>query len=207
VRIAVIGAGSVGSTLAGAWVGRGHTVVLGSRRPDDSEVTEQATSIGATTATLGDAVSGADVVVCTIPGGAMEDFIDDHAGALAGRILIDATNNLANGPAGPGLSGLDHLASAVPSAEGYRAFNSVGWENMADPRFGSETADLCFAGPDGAGRATVEQLITDVGFRPVYVGAGADAHHAVDALATLWFALAFGQQKGRRVALRVLGIS
>jgi predicted dinucleotide-binding enzyme len=206
MRVAVIGGGSVGSTLAGAWAAAGHSVVLGSRRPDDAEVRRQAESIGAVTAPVGDAVTGADVVVCTIPGAAMASFVDDNAAALAHKVVIDATNNLANGPAGPGLSGLAHLGEAVASAEGYRAFNSVGWENMAEPHIGTETADMCFAGPDTGSRPTVEQLIADVGFRPVYVGPGADAHHAVDALATLWFALAFGRQQGRRVALWVLGL-
>jgi 8-hydroxy-5-deazaflavin:NADPH oxidoreductase len=65
----------------------------------------------------------------------------------------------------------------VPSAQGYRAFNSVGWDNMADPRLGDTTTDLFYAGP-------VDQ-------------------RAADALATLWFALAFGQQRGRRLAFRL----
>jgi predicted dinucleotide-binding enzyme len=77
---------------------------------------------------------------------------------------------------------------------------------MAEPQFGNERADMCFAGPDSGSRAAVEQLIGDVGFRPIYVGPGADAHAAVDALATLWFALAFGRQHGRRVAVRLLGL-
>ena len=52
----------------------------------------------------------------------------------------------------------------------------------------------------GAGEA----LIADVGFRPQCVGEGPDAHWAVDSLATLWFALAFGQHRGRRLAFRLL---
>ena len=56
-------------------------------------------------------------------------------------------------------------------------------------------ADLFYAGPATDDRTVVESLITDVGFRPQYVGAGPDAHQAVDSLATLWFALAFGQHR------------
>ena len=77
---------------------------------------------------------------------------------------------------------------------------------MADPVFGGVVADMCFAGPV-AERAPVESVIADVGFRPQYVGAGPDALRAVDALATLWFALAFVQQRGRRLAFRLLSDS
>ena len=56
----------------------------------------------------------------------------------------------------------------------------------------------------GDERAAVEALIADAGFRPQYMGEGPDAHWAVDSLATLWFALAFGQHRGRRLAFRLL---
>jgi predicted dinucleotide-binding enzyme len=193
-HIAVIGAGKVGDTLATAWERAGRTVAVGVRHPADA-------SRPATTVT--EALDGADVVVLAVPGAATRSTIDINAPALAGKVVVDTTNDLSHGPTSV-LSALAHLGAVVPDALGYRAFNSIGWENMANPRFGDETADLCFAGPDGAGRTTVESLITDVGFRPVYVGAGDDAHHAVDALATLWFALAFGQDRGRRLAFRVL---
>src|SRR5207237_8357116 len=149
VEVAVIGAGSVGSTLVRGWRQAGHTVVIGARRPDDAGAASLAQDAGATVDTPAGAIDAADVVVCTIPGSAMRTFIDEHAAALAGKIVVDATNDLAGGPASAELSSLGYLVATVPTANGFRAFNSVGWETMADPRFGAETADLRFAGPDG----------------------------------------------------------
>jgi 8-hydroxy-5-deazaflavin:NADPH oxidoreductase len=130
----------------------------------------------------------------------MPDVLAAHAGALAGRIVIDATNNMSPGNAGQ-LSALGHLPA---SATGFRAFNSVGVENMANPVIGGVAADMFYAGPDGAERETVGALIADVGFRPVYAGAGPAALAAVDSVAGLWFALALGRGYGRRLAFRVL---
>jgi 8-hydroxy-5-deazaflavin:NADPH oxidoreductase len=48
-----------------------------------------------------------------------------------------------------------------------------------------------------------EQMITDIGLRPIYVG-GVEQAGLVDAVAGLWFALAFGQGKGRNLAFKVL---
>ncbi len=49
----------------------------------------------------------------------------------------------------------------------------------------------------------MEGLISGVGLRPVRVG-GLDQLGLVDMLAGLWFALAFGQGHGRRLAFKVL---
>jgi 8-hydroxy-5-deazaflavin:NADPH oxidoreductase len=193
--IAVIGAGNVGRTLATAWAAAGHRVLVGSRTPEKEEA-PAGTSVTDPEA----AIEGSRVVVYTIPGAAMPDVLAAHAPALDGRIVIDATNNMASGQAGE-LSALGHLPAG---ALGFRAFNSVGWENMANPVVGGVTADMIFAGPDGAERETVGALIADVGFRPVYAGADPAAFAAVDSLAGLWFALAFGRGYGRRLAFRVL---
>jgi 8-hydroxy-5-deazaflavin:NADPH oxidoreductase len=194
--IAVIGAGPVGQTLAAAWVRAGHQVAVGSRNP-----AEAPSPAGAAVTGPHAAIEAAHVVVYTIPGAAMPDVLTEHAGWLAGRVVIDATNNMSPDRGGPELNALRHLPG---DAIGFRAFNSVGWENMADPVVGGEVADMFFAGPDSAEREIVSGLIGDVGFRPVYVGAGPAALAAVDSLAALWFALVFGRGHGRRLAFRVL---
>jgi predicted dinucleotide-binding enzyme len=61
-----------------------------------------------------------------------------------------------------------------------------------------------FAGPDTPARAVVEQLIADLGFRPVWLGDGPEALASTDALARLWFQLAFSRGWGRRLGLRLL---
>ncbi len=195
-NIAVIGAGPVGRALAAAWVKAGHQVAIGSRNPETATA-----AVGAAVTEPLAALEEAQVVVYAIPGGAMADTLAAHTVALEGRIVIDATNNMAPDRGTPELSGLRYLPDG---AIGFRAFNSVGWENMADPQFGGEVADMFFAGPDGAERAVVGGLIRDVGFRPVYTGDSPAAFAAVDSVGGLWFALAFGRGLGRRLAFRVL---
>jgi predicted dinucleotide-binding enzyme len=200
--IAVVGAGNVGRALAGAWRQAGHRVTLGLRSPGGEAAARAAADTGATTSDALDAVAGAAVAVYAVPGAVLPDLLAEQATALDDTVVIDATNHLS----GPGVprSGLPTLAAVAPTAQGFRAFNSVGWENMAHPRFGDETADLFYAGPESDARAVVDGLIADVGFRPVYVGSGEQAHLAVDALATLWFALALDRGLGRHLALRML---
>jgi 8-hydroxy-5-deazaflavin:NADPH oxidoreductase len=181
-KIAVIGRGNVGATLAGAWSGAGHEVTVGGR--------------DTTTVAAGDA----EVVVFAVPGSAMDTVVGSLAPALSGKIVIDATNDIQGSPP----SSVHLITAAAPDAHVFRAFNSIGWENMADPVLGGVQADLLYCGADDA-RATevVDRLIADVGFRPVRVG-GLDELPAVDALLHLWFALAIRGGRGRRLAFKVL---
>ena len=192
MRVAVIGTGNIGSTVGGAWARAGHEVVLGSRHPDD--VTAPA---GETVASIGDALAGADAVLLAVPAAAVEGFLAEHAAALAGPLVVDATNDIRS----PIANAYRAIAAAVPGVRYARAFNSLGWENFAEPEFDGGPADLFFATADATDRAAAEELITAVGLRPVYLGAG--KQDAVDHALPLWFALM--QERGnRRLAFRVV---
>lgn len=195
LAVAVIGTGSVGRVLGRKFATAGHRVTFGSRHPDGDLA---AGDTAATVTDMGTALSGAQVVVLAFPGRAVAPFVAEHAQALAGTLVVDAANNIGgDGPAHNRAA----IAAAVPTARYARAFNSLGWENFVDPRFGDVTADLFFSAPD-ADRPAVEALIAAVGLRPVYVGDGQE--DVVDGVLRLWFALAAGQGRGRHLAFRVL---
>jgi 8-hydroxy-5-deazaflavin:NADPH oxidoreductase len=186
MKIAVIGAGNIGRTLGSAWATAGHDVVYGLRSPGAPG-----------TASIPDAVADAEVVVLAIPGMAAKEVIASLGQALAGKVVIDATNDVQ----GTGkLHALDELADG---AHPVRAFNTLGWENFANPSFDGTTADLFYAAEEGPAHDVAERLIADVGLRPVWLG-GVDAFELVDSLARLWFALAFQRKLGRRLAFKML---
>jgi predicted dinucleotide-binding enzyme len=191
VQIAVIGTGFIGGILGRALAGAGHDVTFGSRHPGDDDVA-QGTS--ASTASIGDALAGADVVILALPGPAVGALAAEHGDTLAGKLVVDATNNMGAAAA--------NARAALPASVRYaRAFNTLGGENMADPVFADGPADMFFSAPD-ADRVTVASVIEGVGLHPVYVGA--DQEELVDALFRVWIALAMGQGRGRRLALRVI---
>ena len=189
MRIAVIGTGHIGGTLGTRWQAAGHEVVFGARtaRPDGPG--------GAEVMIVDDALIEGDVVVLAVPGGAVADAVDAQRLRLDGKVVIDATNNLA----APEHNGYAAIRAAAPDARYARAFNTLGWENFADPPQG---ADLFFAADPDA-RRTTEQLISDIGFTPAYVG-DASARGIVDAVTPLWFALVTQSGGNRRLAFRVV---
>ena len=69
MRIGIIGAGSVGSTLARAWANTGHQVALATRNPDDPKLATLALSIGpnASAGAVPKVVEHSEVVVLATP--------------------------------------------------------------------------------------------------------------------------------------------
>lgn len=205
LHIAVLGAGNIGGTLGRKWVAAGHQVAFGvtDAASPRAQALRSDLGQGAAIGGIAEALAASEVVVLAIPGGAIDALLASSASQLDGKVIVDATNRMGGGP----MNSVAAISAAAPHAQVYRAFNSLGWENFAEPVFNGVQADLFYAGPgDGAGsgaQATVEQLISDIGLRPVYVG-GPDKVAVVDAVASLWFALALGQGKGRRLAFKTL---
>jgi TolB-like protein/Flp pilus assembly protein TadD len=111
MKIAILGAGSVGATLGGRWA-TDHEVTFGVRPGSARELPAGARSLG-----ISEAVAGAEVVVLATPWPAVPDALRS-AGDLSGKVLLDATNPLGAGmklDVGPhGESGAERIASWAP---------------------------------------------------------------------------------------------
>ncbi|MCU0296782.1 MAG: NAD(P)-binding domain-containing protein [Candidatus Nanopelagicales bacterium] len=189
LSVTVVGTGTIGMTLAKLWQGAGFQVTLASRENQERVLD------GIPVRPIADALPGSDAVLTAIPGSAVQVFLDQHASQLDGVPLIDASNNV-------GAPAMHHAAQAGDLAY-YRAFNTLGVENFAEPVFDGIAADLFYSGPPEH-KDVVEALIAAVGLRPVWVGEGADAADLLDGVARLWFTLALAQGRGRHLAFRML---
>lgn len=186
MKSAVLGAGKVGRTLGDKWLAAGHRVVYGVRRPSKPGEVR-----------LDKAAADADAILLAVPGAVAKQMAASLSAELAGKVVVDATNDVL----GPGkLHALEHL---VNSADLVRAINTLGWEIFADPVVGGETADLLYAAEEGPAKDTAERLIRDVGLEPVWLG-GVDALDIVDSVTFLWFTLALQRKLGRQLAFKVL---
>jgi predicted dinucleotide-binding enzyme len=192
MKITVVGTGFIGGALGRALANSGHDVTFASRRPAEDDV---AGPTGARVTTVPDGLATADVVLLALPGAAVTDLVAESGAALAGKLVIDATNQMGEPVA--------NARASLPADVRYaRAFNTLGGENMADPVFpDGQRADMFFSAPE-ADRSTVEEVISGVGLGPVYLGADQEA--LVDGLFRVWAALAFNQGRGRRLALKLL---
>jgi 8-hydroxy-5-deazaflavin:NADPH oxidoreductase len=169
VRIAILGGGRVGGALAASWRERGHEVALSSRE------------------TLAETAAAGDVVVLALPARAVPEALA-AAGALDGRILVDATNNVSGGPGGL------EIAALAPGTRYAKAFNTVFATFMHDTP-PERPASLVLCGDDEDAKRVVSELARDLGFDPVDAG-GVEAAPLVEALAHLVIRLAYTQGRG-----------
>ncbi len=199
MNIAVLGTGNIGRTLGKKWASAGHTVNFGSREAGSEKSLALARDLPmAIVATVPAALATAEVIVLAIPGRVVEEMLDAHAALFAGKIVIDATNQVTT----PVMSSLEAIAAKAPTALVYRAFNSLGWENFEQPQFGDTQADHFFCGPAGESQSIVARLIADIGLQPIYLG-GPEQAPLLDAMTRLWFTLV-NRQQTRHLAFKVL---
>ena len=200
MRIAVIGAGAVGSALGPALERAGHEVVYGVRNggkpaPGDKRP-------------VGEAAAWAEAVVLAVPWPGVEAAIA-ACGDLSGKLLIDVTNPLNYGPEGLSLalgfdaSGAERVAALAPGARVVKAFNSVTSVTMADARAVQPRPVLFAAGDDAAARASVLELGESLGFAPADAGPLANAR-LLEPLAMLLIDQAYVQGRGPGIAFAVL---
>ncbi len=200
MNIAVIGAGNIGGTLGRRWAEVGHEVAYGLRdRTSDKARALLEAFPAADIRPVAEALVFGRAVLIATPHAAAAGLARQHAAALAGKIVIDATNNFGD----PVISSVPAILEAAPEARVFRAFNSLGWEVFADPQVGGVAADHFYCGPDDEARPAVEGLIADLGLRPIWIG-GHEMLPVVDGLGALWVTLALRRGWGRGTALKLL---
>ena len=87
MRIAIIGAGNVGSAIARAAQNTGHDIIV-SDAADESH--QLAGSLGVPVAeTNAEAAQAADAIVLAVPYGVLEDVAEEIAPESEGKIVID----------------------------------------------------------------------------------------------------------------------
>ena len=200
MKIGVIGAGNIGGTIGSKWASKEHEVYFGVRDPHKASLLEKISEMPATIRVghSAESIAFADVVVFAVPGASVTPIVAENLDNLRGKTIIDASNNMR----GESRHALGYLRDQLPTAKLYRAFSTLGWENLANPDFDGTKADLFYCGDEDA-KDTVHQLIADVGLEPIYLG-GTDRVDLVEGMTDMWFNLALKRQLGRRIAFKLL---
>ena len=202
MKIAIIGHGNVGGALAKAWANTGHDIIIGTRKAEDEKAAALAEGHEKIrVAPQAEAVSAAEAILVATPAPVTADLAKAW-GKLPGKVVIDATNALWEQPK-PYETGY-HAFADISGAEVVKAFNTTGFENMADPVYGDTTADMFVAGDSAQAKQVAEQLATDAGFEKTYDFGGADKVKALEHFAFGWINLALMQGQGRQMAIKIL---
>jgi 8-hydroxy-5-deazaflavin:NADPH oxidoreductase len=176
LKIGIIGAGHIGGTLARLWVAAGYEVLVSSRHPDELRGLVAALGPRARAGTPHDAAVFGDVVVVSVPYGALPQVGRDLKTELAGKIVLDTCNpyptrdgemavearKVGTGVADP---------QFLPGVRLVRAFNAINSGDLAsEAHRAGEPIAIPLAGDDAEALAVAQRLVRDAGFAPVVVG-------------------------------------
>jgi 8-hydroxy-5-deazaflavin:NADPH oxidoreductase len=176
LKIGIIGTGHIGGTLAKLWAQAGYQLMISSRHP--AELRALAHSLGhkVYVGTPRAAATFGDVVVVSVPYGALPQVGKTLAHELAGKIVLDTGNPYPNRDGnmavearrkGTGVASAEYL----PGARLVRAFNAIKATDLAsEAHHPGELYAIPLAGDDPQALAVAQRLVRDAGFEPVVVG-------------------------------------
>lgn len=173
MEIGIIGTGSMGTALAGALSGAGHTIMMGSRNRRRGREAAQAIGENVQGGSIQDAARFADTIILAVPFDACAGIIRE-CGAFGGKTVIDITNSLDLEAIRLTLdndtSAGEEIARLSPGAAVVKAFNMVHAAVVENPSFGDDVPTCFYCGDDDDAKELVAGLIEDCGLDPVDCG-------------------------------------
>lgn len=179
MRIGIVGAGMIGSTVGRLWVEAGHEVRFASRHPEQLAPLVESLGARASAGTASDAARFGEVVMLTVPLAAVPSLATEIGPALEGKIVLDTGNAYERRDGDTALEASRHprgsagwAAELFPRARWVKAFNSVYFKTLENEAHREgDRVGIPLASDDADALETAAGLVRDAGFDPVIVGA------------------------------------
>ena len=176
LKIGVIGSGRIGGTLGVLWVKAGHEVLFSARDLDWVKKLVAGLGPRARAGTPREAAVFGDVVLISVPYGALPQVGRDLAGDFRDKVVLDTCNPIprrdgdvavAAQAKGSGVAS----AELLPGARLVRAFNTVGAAALrSEAHRAGERVAVPLAGDDASALQIAARMVEEAGFEPVVVG-------------------------------------
>ncbi|MBE4717636.1 NADPH-dependent F420 reductase [Pseudarthrobacter sp. AB1] len=189
MKIAVLGTGFAGRTLAGALSALGHDVVVGTRDPGKTLARSAPDAMGTppfsewhaanqhiTLETFAEAAAGAELILNATNGaGALSALGAAGSANLSGKVVVDVSNPLDFSQGMPPVlnpvntdSNAERIQHAFPEARVVKTLNTMNAGLMVDPgRLGGGDHSVFVSGDDASAKSTVTALLQELGHRDI----------------------------------------
>jgi predicted dinucleotide-binding enzyme len=189
MKIAVLGTGMVGRTIAGALAGLGHDVVIGTRDPQATLARAEPDMMGTapfaqwhaenseiSLVPFADAAADAELIVNATNGsGSLAALAAVGTGNLAGKVIMDIANPLdfsqgmppSLNPVNTNSLG-EEIQRAFPQSRVVKTLNTMNASVMVDPaRVAGGDHSVFVSGDDADAKAAVTEILKGFGHRDV----------------------------------------
>ena len=178
-KVAIIGLGNIGKTLAQNFVKGNQPVIIASRKLEDAKALAKELGTLAIATETGEAIKNADIIVLSVWFNTIQELFEQYSTELQGKIIIDPSNPIAPDESsgfkkiiGEKESAGQLNAAILPKgAKLVKAFGTLGATSLASAASQSpEKSVLFYATSDTTVDKDIEQLIEYNGFDAVKVG-------------------------------------
>jgi predicted dinucleotide-binding enzyme len=199
MKVGVLGSGDVAQTLAAGFIKHGHQTMIGTR--DKAKLADwHKANPGAQLGSFSDTAAFGEVVVLAVKGSAAVDVLRAAGSAnLAGKLVIDACNPIADAPPVNGVlkffttldnSLMEQSQKEFSTAHFVKAFNSVGAPQMVNPEFKAGKPTMFICGNDDDAKAVTTKILDQFGWETADMGK-VEAARSIEPLCMLWCILGF----------------
>ena len=207
MKIAIIGAGNVGTVLGNAWRKRGHEIAFGVRDPESAKARSLAKQFPTAHLLLnGEAAQKAEFIVLATPRQSTEEAVRT-CGDLQGKTIIDCTNPLKSDFSGLeigfSISGAERISEWASGAQVFKAMNQIGAGLMDAPHFPGIFKPVMFVCGQGSHKSSVILLVDQLGFTVIDAGELKIAR-LLEPYGMLWIHLALMQKVSGDFAFALL---
>jgi predicted dinucleotide-binding enzyme len=203
MKIAIIGTGNVGGTLATKWAKKGHEINLGVRDVNSFKGKELLSNPNTKVYSIVEAVKISEVILLSTPAPSTVEVVKT-LGDTTGKIIIDSMNIVMN----RGPHGYKHTTDAIldntETKDVVKCFNTTGFNNMQNPNYGNLQLDLFVASDSEKAKQVAIRLAKDAGFAECYNIGGNDKFELMEQFAWFWINLATFQGQGREIGFKLL---
>ena len=192
-KVGILGSGQVGQILADGFLKHGYEVMRGSRDPSKLATWKAGAGPKASAGSFAETARFGEVVVLAVKGTAAEEAVGLCGDGLNGKVVLDATNPIADAPpvngvivyfTGPNDSLMERLQKKVPAAKLVKAFSSVGNALFVNPKLPARpTMFIC--GNDAGAKDAARGILEQFGWDSEDCG-GVEAARAIEPLCMLW---------------------
>jgi hypothetical protein len=193
-RVAILGSGAVGDDLSNGFLSLGYEVMRGTRDVSKLEDWKSRSGPKASISTFKEAATFADIIILAVKGSASESVTKTCGDALNEKVVIDATNPIADITPQNGVlhffttyeeSLMERLQKIAPKAHFVKAFSCVGSALMVKPDFGDQKPSMFICGNNQRAKQTVREILSQFGWKTEDMGS-VEAARAIEPLCILW---------------------
>ena len=205
-KIGIIGSGMVGIALANGLQRHGYEIMIGTNDAEKHADLKAKTNGKASIGTFKETAGFSDLLILAVRGSAAEEALKRTGiDLLKGKIVLDATNPIADGPPINGVipfftslheSLMERLQKLAPDTHFVKCFSIVGNALMVDPDFGDIKPSMFICGNNDEAKLVAAALLDGIGWETEDMGK-VEAARAIEPLCILWCIPGINQGKWR----------